>query len=140
MIYTDNDLISIIADSIIYFLKSQGFIIQRYNAYSTNSVYLKLDFGVSNSIRISDHPGKQHLQYRYNVIVGGDHKFKEDLSHQYPMYFYNDESYCDMLKKIISDKKEKLEKYKRIGYESFMKKNQLTNKYKQGFWKDATLV
>ena len=44
-----------IADYIQSKLLEYGFKIQRYNAYSTNSIYLKLDYGVCNSIRISDH-------------------------------------------------------------------------------------
>ena len=33
-------------------------IIHRYDAYSTNSIYLKFDYRVAKSLRISDHPGK----------------------------------------------------------------------------------
>ena len=51
-------------------LLEQGFIIHRYDSYSTNSIYLKLDYGVMNSIRISDHKGKQHLSYKYNIESG----------------------------------------------------------------------
>lgn len=50
-------------------LLRNGFIIHRYDAYSTNSIYLKLDYGAMNSIRISDHAGKKHLKYKYNVIL-----------------------------------------------------------------------
>ena len=56
-----------IADYIQTKLLEQGFIIHRYDAYSTNSIYLKLDYGAMNSIRISDHRGKQHLSYKYNI-------------------------------------------------------------------------
>ena len=38
-------------------------LIHRYDAYSTNSVYLKFDYGVANSLRIADHAGKEHLAY-----------------------------------------------------------------------------
>ena len=38
-------------------------LIHRYDAYSTNSVYLKFDYGVANSLRIADHAGKKHLAY-----------------------------------------------------------------------------
>lgn len=58
-----------IANKIQSKLLDKGFIIHRYNAYSTKSIYLKLDYGVGNSIRISDHIGKGHLQYRYNVLT-----------------------------------------------------------------------
>lgn len=36
-----------IADLIIPKLLALGFIVHRYNAYSTNSIYIKLDYGVS---------------------------------------------------------------------------------------------
>lgn len=42
-------------------------LIHRYDAYSTNSVYLKFDYGVANSLRIADHAGKKHLAYRFNI-------------------------------------------------------------------------
>lgn len=44
-----------------------GFVVHRYNATSTRSVYLKLDYGACGSIRISDHEGSRHLKYRWNV-------------------------------------------------------------------------
>lgn len=36
-------------------------VIHRLDAYSTNSIYLKFDYGIVNSLRISDHEGKKHL-------------------------------------------------------------------------------
>lgn len=48
-------------------LLNLGFIIHRYNAYSTSSIYLKLDYGACNSIRISDHKGYSHLSYKYEI-------------------------------------------------------------------------
>jgi hypothetical protein len=50
--------ISAIADAVIKELTAAGFVIQRYDAFSTNSIYLKLDYGLCNSIRISDHRQK----------------------------------------------------------------------------------
>ena len=44
-------------------LLEKGFIVQRYDSVTTNSIYLKLDYGMCNSIRISDHKGKKHLSY-----------------------------------------------------------------------------
>lgn len=35
-------------------------VIHRLDAYSTNSIYLKFDYGIVNSLRISDHEGKKH--------------------------------------------------------------------------------
>ena len=44
-------------------------LIHRYDAYSTNSVYLKFDYGVANSLRIADHAGKEHLAYHGKSFV-----------------------------------------------------------------------
>ena len=62
-----DDELSALAESIARKLIAEGFIVQRYGAYTTSSIYLKLDYGVCNSIRISDHPGKRYLKYRYNI-------------------------------------------------------------------------
>lgn len=57
-----NSIITQVADTLCRRLLSAGFIVHRYDAYSTNSIYLKLDCGVCNSIRISDHTGKSYLK------------------------------------------------------------------------------
>ena len=68
-------------------LVSEGFKVHRYDAVTTNSVYLKPDYGACGSIRISDHPGYKHLSYRWNI---GSHI--EDVSHalaeSYPRSFF----------------------------------------------------
>ena len=109
-----------IANYIITNLKSNGFTIHRYDAYSTNSVYLKLDYGVCNSIRISDHSGKKYLKYRYNLILNGEIKQIQDT---YPRYYYNQNSINDMINKIILDRNQKVEKYGQVSYNNFMRTN-----------------
>ncbi|MCL2223599.1 MAG: hypothetical protein FWB96_01380 [Defluviitaleaceae bacterium] len=42
-----------LADKLVLRLKAEGFTVQRYNAYTTESVYLKLDYGIAYSLRIS---------------------------------------------------------------------------------------
>lgn len=56
-----------IADEIQGKLLDMGFTVHRLDAYTTNSVYLKVDCGVCHSIRVSDHKGKEHLKFRYNI-------------------------------------------------------------------------
>lgn len=90
-------------------LLKEGFIIYRYDAYSTNSIYLKLDFGVCNSIRISDHDGKKELKYRYNI---GSHIKKSNMRvDKYPRFYFPVSAVSDMVKKICSDRNEKLKRY-----------------------------
>lgn len=126
-----------IANYIITNLKSNGFTIHRYDAYSTNSVYLKLDYGVCNSIRISDHSGKKYLKYRYNLILNGEIKQIQDT---YPRYYYNQNSINDMINKIILDRNQKVEKYGQVSYNNFMRTNNQQSADKKGFWAQAKLV
>ena len=56
-----------IEKKIINYLSNLGISIHIYHAFSTNSIYIKLDYGVLGSIRISDHDGKERYKYKYNV-------------------------------------------------------------------------
>lgn len=76
-----------LAERIISELKDKV-VIHRYDAYSTNSIYLKFDYGVANSLRISDHPGKRHLRYRFNLMAeqaGTPHYVV--MNGEFPMHF-----------------------------------------------------
>lgn len=73
-------------------------LIHRYDAYSTNSVYLKFDYGVANSLRIADHAGKEHLAYRFNIILNLTEP-KNDLSGRFPRNYYPP----DMVDQVVED-------------------------------------
>ena len=126
-----------LTEHIIHILKSNGFTIHRYDAYSTNSIYLKLDYGVCNSIRISDHSGKKYLKYRYNLIWDG---LVYNTKDTYPRYYYNQYSINDMINKIILDRNQKVEKYGQVSYNKFMRDNNQQSANKKGFWAQAKLV
>ena len=51
-------------------LSELGFTIHRYNAITTSSIYLKLDYGICCGIRISNHSGKKKYHYRFNIVKG----------------------------------------------------------------------
>lgn len=124
------------ADNIIEILKEKGFIIQRYDALSTNSIYLKLDYGVCNSIRISDHPGKEYLCYRYNIILGCDDNIVEE---KYIRYYFNENNIASLTNQIIFDKMQKTDKYG-LAYPRIVEKNKEKHENEPGFWKDCKLV
>lgn len=126
-----------IADNVINTLKANGFSILRYDSHTTNSIYLKLDYGVCNSIRISDHKGKSYLKYRYNVILNGSTQLLED---KYPRYYYNQNSIKGMINRIISDRDQKVNKYGQVNYDRFMRENNQQSMDKKGFWAQAKLV
>lgn len=126
-----------LADEICTRLLKEGFIIYRYDAYSTNSVYLKLDFGVSHSIRISDHKGKNHLHYRYNI---GSHITKDKTEKaKYIRYYYPTANIDHMISKIVLERKEKIQKYGKR-YETFMIENRKAHAKDKGFWREARRV
>ncbi len=112
-------------------LNQYGFILQYYEAYSTSSCYIKLDNGVSNSIRIADHKGKDKYPYRFNLMIGLDKSYEED-----GRYYYSIEDYEKMIQDIINFRDEQLEKFG-FSYYEYMLKNKKDAKFKKGFWAKA---
>lgn len=128
-----------IADSLCELLIKEGFIVQRYDAYSTNSIYLKLDCGLCNSIRISDHEGKKHLSYMYNVRGDINHDYRTRID--YTRYYVSFKHY----KRIIQYVKEnRWNKWRKAGsiaaYNDLINIEKNLNKNNKGFWEKAYLV
>ena len=107
-------------------LLDMGLIVHRYNAHSTNSIYLKLDYGLACGIRIADHPGKKKYSYRFNVIkdyVGDKVILKDGLICRF--YGFNElESVLDAVQK---EKQEKINKYGLENYQTYMEKENQEN-------------
>ena len=119
-------------------LLEDGFVVQRDDAYSTDSIYLKLDYGVCNSIRISNHEGKKYLRYRYNI---GSHIPKYRMAHdRYERYYYPACQVTVLIRKIEEDRKQKIKRYGPQKYKHMMEKNLKEHKNAPGFWKQARLV
>lgn len=127
-----------LADSIAGRLLAVGFVVQRYDAYSTNSVYLKLDYGVCNSIRISDHPGKKYLKYRYNIGPFVK-EFREEMDKYLRLYYRADKS-ARMIKRIVWAREVKKSRYGDDGYKRLMRKNRNERAGSRGFWREAVLL
>lgn len=133
-----NSKIQQMSNDIIYELSKNDFTIQTYEAHSTSSMYVKLDYGVCNTIRISDHIGKGHLKYRYNLIVGGQYNILED--NDYIRYYYSENDIGLLLQQILFDRIEKMNRYGKSNYYKYMHQNQKQKKGEKGFWQDAKLV
>ncbi|WP_169911346.1 hypothetical protein [Evansella clarkii] len=125
-----------IADAIIRELKSHGVIIQRYDSLSSRSIYLKLDYGVSKSVRISDHKGKKHLNYRYNIQTDIQ-TYRYDR--QTKRFFYPADDIQGLLRQILKDREDKKIRYGN-NYNVFMMQNIEANGHKNGFWADSHIV
>ena len=128
-----------IAEEVIKRLEGKV-IIHRYDSYSTNSIYLKFDYGVANSLRISDHNGKKHLKYRYNILESLDGISSKKESHRqgFPMYFYSPKMINACCKDILSAKSEKEKQF--YSYEAVVNAAAQKSKTGKGFWSGAKLI
>lgn len=112
-------------------LYREGFVLQYYMAFSTSSCYIKLDNGVSNSVRIADHKGKDKYQYRFNLMIGLNKSYEKD-----GRYYYSVEDYQKLIKDIKQFRDEQLERYG-FSYYEYMLKNKKDAESKKGFWEKA---
>ena len=121
-----------IAKVLIEELLKLGFIVHRYNAVTTNSIYLKLDFGVCCGIRIADHNGKKKYHYRFNVVkdYNGDKiiYFKNLIS-----FFYTFEELPQLLEEVQKERQLKQQRYGINNYKSYMEKEKINNPLFQRF-------
>jgi hypothetical protein len=120
-------------------LLNKGFTIHEYNAYSTQSMYLKLDYGVCNTIRISDHSGKKHLKYMYNMLayVKSKYRIKHD---NYTMYFYpmTEEGINILVKDILNLRRKRFTNSE--VYNKLLLEYKEKSRYAKGFWTQAVLA
>lgn len=128
------------ADLIIEKLKAEGFKILRYDAYSTSSIYLKVDYGVGHTIRISDHTGKKGLQYRYNVLKDWREVSTQRSPQGWPKHFYGFDRIGHLVQDImqVRDKMQRYHGY--AGYEKLMIDSLNENRRNPGFWSECREV
>lgn len=126
------------ADWLVKELKEREFTVMRYDAYSTNSVYLKVDDGVVGTIRISDHRGKKHLRYKYNLIKGS--RMYQQLDNGIMRYYYPMREIFWLIDKVEQDRKVILERYGQERYNEFREKNRTKGQESKGFWQQAEYV
>ena len=127
-----------IADAVIERLRGKV-IIHRYDAYSTNSIYLKFDYGAAYSLRISDHPGKKHLAYRFNIVESmADSQNKQTTcNHGKLMIFYGPHMINACVRDILNAKV--LKRYMSKDYDALVR-YLAKNHDHSGFWSGARLV
>lgn len=121
-----------VAKELIKNLRELGFIVHRYDAVTTNSIYLKLDYGVCCGIRIADHKGKQKYHYRFNVYkdYDGDRVVIRD---NLISYFYTFNEIPQLLRRIHEERKLKIKKYGIDKYKRIMKMESEKNRLYRRF-------
>ncbi|MEK8206979.1 hypothetical protein NST41_15400 [Paenibacillus sp. FSL L8-0696] len=136
--HTKDESIRKLADRITRAVKARGITVQRYDAYTTNSVYLKFDYGVANSVRISDHMGKRDVSNRFNLLKNIDRSYVE--LDRYLRYFYCTDDFDKLIADIIQNRNDQIVKYGSRHYEFLMKRNKAANTDTKGFWSKSRIV
>lgn len=121
---TGNEIANILVRKLI----AIDFIVHRYNSYTTSSIYLKLDYGLSCGIRIADHPGKKKYSYRFNVIkdyIGDKVIIKDGLICR----FYNFTELEEVIKAVQKERQKKINKYGLQNYKKYMERESKDDLY-----------
>ena len=108
-------------------LDKKHFVLYYYEAYSTSSCYVKMDFGVCNSLRIADYAGKAQYPYKFNLLMNLSQSYEQDGRH-----FYSVKDYDKMINDIVAFRDEQLDKYG-FRYYDLMVKNKNERKNHKGF-------
>lgn len=118
-----------VTNKLIKGLKQKGFQINRYNAYGTKSIYLKIDYGVCCGIRISDHKGKKKYRYKFNMInkYNGPKKIND---RGYIRFFYDYNKTDEAIRDIQNERESKIKNYGLCNYQKYMKQNSQDKLYK----------
>ncbi len=123
---TGNDIANILVNKLI----ENDFIVHQYNAYSTSSIYLKLDYGLACGIRIADHPGKKKYSYRFNIIKD----YNEDkviVKDGLICRFYDFNEVENVIDAVLKEKEEKINKYGLKNYQMYMERQSKKDLYKR---------
>jgi hypothetical protein len=112
-------------------LDKLGFVLYYYQSYSTSSCYIKLDFGVCNSIRIADHKGKEQYPYTFNLMLNSKVSYEKD-----GRKYYTASDYDKLIEDIVEFRDNQLSKFG-FNYYDYMVKNKNDSVNRKGFWKQS---
>ena len=130
------------ADYLISQLKEKGFELQRYDA-KPKSIYIKLDYGASKSIRISDHEGYEYLSYRYNVrsdIGKGYSRIQKKRNRKCLRKYYALSELDKLLEDICSYKERLIEEDGAKAYRALMEKLKRNVGSAEGFHSKSKII
>lgn len=130
------------ADYVQQRLLRKEYTVHRYESITTLSIYIKVDYGVGETIRISDHIGKINKNCKFNLDVTKLGKRKGVIDSIYgARTFYTLDNIDRMVNDIIKHRNNKVGNYG--GIEKYL---QAVNNAKEnrnmsgGFWKYAIEV
>lgn len=110
------------------------FIVHKYCATTTNSIYIKLDYGVANSIRVSDHNGIEKYKYKYNIRKDIEEKYDE-VDKGYYRKYYPFKDMGDLIIDVLLDRElKKISIGKDEYYRQMEEKKEYSEKATNSFW------
>lgn len=98
---------------------------------------MKFDYGLGNSLRLSDHTGKAGLNYRFNIITTMK-SLGIDTSGEYPRFYYPPDMVDQAIADIVKGVTEKRGRYHDYG--KALETARARTKGERGFWEQARLV
>lgn len=126
------------ADYVGRTLSGRGCMVHRYDAFSTSSVYLKVDAGVACSIRLSDHEGHYNLKYRFNYLAQVPGEAVEHVQDGFDRYFYQAGAVDQMIEDILELREQRYLMYR--NYDDLIKERLEESVNASGFWQGAYLI
>jgi len=131
----DGKQLNKIAKEMIKKLKNHGITIQYYHSITSNSIYLKLDYGMAHSVRISDHRGNTKLRYRYNVSLNFQSTKVERIPNKFGFrYYVSPTNVNELIKIIVKERESRIHFLTKQKYEKGMQINFAQNEGRAGFW------
>lgn len=129
-----------VADKIVGLCAERGIIVHRYDAASTQSIYLRFDNGVLGSLRISDHPSKSKFKHKYEMAPTIKRRMVS-FNHEGLMYVkYNINECSKFIEDLESERKRLLDKWLWFRYEHNVEKQGKKATRKHGQWRLNKLV
>ena len=126
------------ADQIADALIAEGFAVHRYDSQHTDSIYLKLDWGACNMIRISDHPGHAHCTARYNIGTWVTEYM--EVCDPYPHFYWTADDVKRLVEMCAKDRELRFDLYGDGYMEVVERKRKEAKRAKSGFWAKARRV
>ena len=138
-----NPYFEMMATEIIDYVKSFGIHVLRYDSKSSDSIYLKFDYGLAGSLKISDHNNTNGLKDVFNIIQNLENPYSEKVNlnnGSMDTYYYPDCLYKNVAKDIVRYKDYRVAKYGLSGYSDYSIKNKEKIKKSRTFWSKAIEV
>jgi len=122
-------------------LLDAGVVIQYYEATSSNSIYMKFDCGLCNSLRIGDHNGYEHLNYMFKVDVNHEGYRKVEFG-KFTQYTYapSNGQVKKIVRHILAHRERRILQYGKVNYNQKIIEEYQKNKNSRGFWSNAKFL